>query len=71
VGILPEHADAEVWEWDEDEGVELWETVAVRTACDLGQSVRDFTGRPLTSRYDLLRRSDTFGPLLNSVFGLS
>jgi len=44
---------------------------AVCTACDLGQSVRDVTGRPLTSRYDLLRRSDTFGPLLNSVFGLS
>ena len=36
--------------------------------CDLDTTVRDSTGRPLSRRYDVLRRSDTFGGLAESIF---
>ncbi len=36
--------------------------------CDLDVTVRDSTGRPLSRRYDVLRRSDTFGALVESIF---
>jgi len=39
-----------------------------RAECDLDQTVRDFSGRPLSCRYDVLRRSDTFGGLGDSIF---
>lgn len=39
-----------------------------RAECDLDQTVRDFSGRPLSRRYDVLRCSDTFGGLGDSIF---
>ena len=40
----------------------------VQAECDLDISVRDSTGRSLSKRYDVLRRSDTFGSLTESIF---
>ncbi len=38
----------------------------VSARCEIGTSLRDFTGRPIGRRYDQLRRSDTYRPLLRS-----
>lgn len=43
----------------EEKGGVIW------ADCDPTASIRDFTRRPLGRRYDLLRRYDTFGPLVD------
>ena len=41
----------------------------VSARCEIGSSLRDYTGRPIGRRYDQLRRVDTYRSLLSSPWG--